>query len=128
MSHGDAPRNLRGRSRLQTEGGMSAALAFTITQHEYTQRVTSALRLAFVNERMPVKKLAEVAQSSLATAKNWWEQRNPPEGLYQLRLLATVPEYAAEVRKLSNMQANMDPEFERAANELFRAFQKARAQ
>jgi hypothetical protein len=102
----------------------AAALAFQITQAEYTKRATGALRLAFINERMPVKKLAEVAQSSIATAKNWWEQRNPPEGLYQLRLLAAVPEYAAEVRRLTNMQANMDPEFERDLQRLVTQYQR----
>lgn len=35
----------------------SAALAFSITQAEYTKRATGALRLAFINERMPVKRL-----------------------------------------------------------------------
>ncbi|HYF35720.1 MAG TPA: hypothetical protein VD994_10550 [Prosthecobacter sp.] len=106
----------------------SAALAFSITQAEYTKRTTGALRLAFINERMPVKRLAEVAQSSIATAKNWWEQRNPPEGLYQLRLLAAVPEYAAEVRRLTNMQANLDPEFERDLSRLFTQWQRVRGQ
>lgn len=105
---------------------MSSALAFQITQAEYTARMTGALRLAFVNERMPVKKLADVAQSSIATAKNWWEQRNPPEGLYHLRLLAAVPEYQAEVRRLTNMQANMDPKFERDLVTLFRTWQERR--
>lgn len=105
---------------------MRSALAFQITQAEYIARTTGSLRLAYVNERMPIKKLADDAGSSVATAKNWWEQRNAPEGLYHLRLLATVPEYQAEVRRLTNMQADMDPEFERDLARLLQTYQQKR--
>lgn len=125
MSHGDGKRKIQGPTALKLEGPMGA-LAFQLTQHEYTQRMTSALRLAFVNDRMPVKKLAEVAQSSIATAKNWYEGRNPPEGLYLARLLSVVPEFQAEYRRITSMEADLDPELSRELNNLLLSYQRVK--
>ena len=92
---------------------MSAALAFKINHGEYTKRITGAIRLAFVNERAPVKRIADAADCSLATAKNWWEQRCAPEGLHLMRLGAAVPEVGAEVRCVMGMEMELDPELQR---------------
>ncbi len=105
---------------------MSTALAFQISHQEYTQRLTGALRLAYVNERMPVKKIADTAGSSLATAKNWWEQRNPPEGLYLARLVNAVPELQAEYRRITAMETNNDPQLARAISELVQTWQRTK--
>lgn len=127
MSHGYRKRNLQGPTAHKLEGPMGA-LAFQLTQHEYTQRMTGALRLAFINERMPVKKLADVAQSSVATAKNWYEGRNPPEGLYLARLLSVVPEFQAEYRRITSMEADLDPELGRELNNVMLRLQRLRDQ
>lgn len=92
---------------------MSAALAFKITHGEYTKRITGQLRVAFANDRYPVKKIADVAECSVATAKNWWEQRCAPEGLHLARLVAVVPEVGGEYRRITNMETDLDPELER---------------
>lgn len=125
MSHGDGKRKIQGATAHKLEGPMSA-LAFQLTQHEYTQRLTGKLRLAVSNERMPVKRLAEMAQSSVATAKNWYEQRNPPEGLYLARLLSVVPEFQAEYRRITSMEADLDPELGRELNNLLLSYQRMR--
>lgn len=107
---------------------VAAALPiYQINQGELTQKLRGALVLAFSRERHPVKRLAEVADTNVATAKNWLEGRSTPQALQLLRLMATVPEFQAEVRKLTAMEADMDPEFARDFQKLATAFQARRA-
>lgn len=122
MSHGKGGRIFRPK----TDQLMPTALAFEIGQNEYTGLVRDALQRAFGRERHAIKRLATVANSNERTAKNWLEGRATPGGLHMLRLMATVPEFQAEVRRLTGMQSDMDPEFERELHDLFRAYQKVR--
>lgn len=98
---------------------MSAALPiFAINQGEYTDRVRGALQTAFGRLGHPVKHLAKCADVNITTAKNWLDGRSTPQGLHLLRLFAMVPELQAEVRRLTGMMADGDPEFDRALNDL----------
>lgn len=121
MSHEKVGRNFRsGKDHAMT------ALALEIGQNEYTEIVRDALRRAFGRERHAIKRLAGAANSNERTAKNWLEGKATPGGLHMLRLMATVPEFQAEVRRLTGMQADMDPEFERELHGLIRAYQRVR--
>jgi hypothetical protein len=106
---------------------MSAAIAlpiFQINQGQFTERVRTALVLHFSRERNAHKRLAERADVNVGTAKNWLEGRSVPQGLHLLRLMATVPELQAEVRRLCAMEADCDPELEREIHDLFRVWQR----
>lgn len=108
---------------------MSAAAAlpiFQINQGQFTERVKTALVLHFSRERNAHKRLAERADVNLGTAKNWLEGRSVPQGLHLLRLMATVPELGAEMRRLTGMMSDMDPEFERELHRMFDTYQRIR--
>lgn len=97
---------------------LAALPIFEINQGQYTERVRGALQMAFARFGHPVKQLARCADVNITTAKNWWEGKSTPQGLHLLRLFATVPELQAEVRRLTGMMADGDPEFDRALNDL----------
>lgn len=127
MSYGKRSQNFYGGrgSKVLTAVAVAAPV-FQINQGQYQGVVKGALRLAFVNEKYPVKKIAQIADTSEATAKNWWEGRSTPIGLHLLRLIATVPELQSEVRRLTAMESALDPSFERELHGLFDTFQKIR--
>lgn len=121
MSYGKKAQNISGAEGAKV---LPDAPVFQINQGEYQKRITGALRLAFVNDRFPVKKIAELADANEATAKNWWEGKSTPLGLNLLRLMATVPELHAEVRRLMAMGSDLDPMFEREMSKLVATFQR----
>ena len=120
FSHGKFEQKYRGvsGSTVLRGGRMNAALAFQLNHGEYTKRITGQLRVAFANDRYPVKRIADVADCSVATAKNWWEQRCAPEGLHLARLVAVVPEVAGEYRRITAMERDIDPELQRDMTQL----------
>jgi hypothetical protein len=119
MSREKGGRNFRSGSDQQM-----TALALEIGQGEYTTIVRDSLRRAFGAERHAVKRLASVANSNERTAKNWLDGRATPGGLHLLRLMATVPGFQAEIRRLTGMAADCDPEIEREISDLFRVWQR----
>ena len=129
FSQGKFGQKYRGTSRstVKRDSRMNAALAFQINHGEYTKRITGAIRLAFVNDRAPVKKIADAADCSVATARNWWEQRCAPEGLHLMRLEVMVPEVAAEARRIRGMESTMDPELERDLMQLYQTAARIKA-
>lgn len=105
---------------------MPSASVLKLGQNELAQAVGRALRSAFGSESAPIKRIANAANSNERAAKNWYEGRNCPDALYLLRLIATVPELQAEVRRLTGMVGDLDPEFERDFLRLMSTYQRKR--
>ncbi len=103
------------------------ALAVQLDTQIVTTRFAAALRAAFGETKAAAKNVARAANSNLRAAENWLAGRNAPDAVHMLRLMATVPEFAAEVRKLTGMASDMDPEFERDLSRLFTQWQRVRA-
>lgn len=119
MSHKFIDRNKHGGNREKYGARtVTAALAFNIGQDEFTAAICGALRRAFGEERSAVKRVAQVANSNIRAAENWWSGKNPPNGLHLTRLVAMVPEVQAEFRRLAAMESDLDPEIERHILEL----------
>lgn len=114
LKHADlaAPAGENSSSRSGEKSSPAPVVAFG--QHDLTEAVSGALQRAFAGRSSPVKEIARVANANVQTAKMWWQGRNCPDALYLLRLMAAVPELQAEVRRLTGMQADLDPEFDRA--------------
>jgi len=103
------------------------ALAVELDTQIVTMRFAAALRSAFGDTKAAAKNVARAANSNLRAAENWLAGRNAPDAVHMLRLMATVPEFAAEVRRLTGMQSDMDPEFSRDLSRLFEQWQRMRA-
>ena len=120
-SHGKAGRNFRGGN-----GPMMAAPVLALDQADYTSVIRETLQRAFASERNPVKRIAAAANTNIRTAKNWWEGRCTPGGLHLLKLMATVPAFQGEVRRLTAMESSLDPEFATAFDAALKAYTKAK--
>lgn len=88
--------------------------------------IASALRSAFGDEKSAIKRIMDVSRCEERAAKNWYQGKNAPNALYLLRLIATVPELQAEVRRLTAMQSDLDPHFERAMSQAVELFTRLR--
>lgn len=103
--------------------GVNAPI-LTMDQFDYQRTVSGTLKSAFGRERHGAKKLAGAAGTNVSTAKNWLDEKSTPQGLHLLRLIATVPEMASEVRRLTAM-TDADPEFARDFMRAMQTFQRA---
>ncbi len=102
------------------------ATARSLTRNDLNQRTAQVLRVVFGGLASPAKQLAAKAGASERTAVNWLDGKSSPDFLYALRLMETVPEFAAEVRRLTAMVGDIDPEFQRDFLKAVSAFQKMR--
>jgi len=85
-----------------------------IGERELAKRIGDALIVDFGNHKATNKEVAKKAGSpSVKTAENWTAGNNPPSLLYFLRLYAKSPALQAEVRRLTAMEAGIDPNFQR---------------
>lgn len=91
---------------------------------DMTTAVCGALRRAFDGTDSPVKRIARLANCNARTAEGWYQGKNMPDAVHLLRLMAQVPELAGEVRRLTGMEADVDPEFGQAFMQAMRAFSK----
>lgn len=103
---------------------LRAAPVHNISNDDLAQIVSRALQVAFSDRKSGVKEVQRVANTNERTAKNWWAGKNAPDGLNLLKLMAEVPELRAEVRRLTAMETDMDPHFERAMSDAMVLFQK----
>lgn len=73
--------------------------------------------------RNAVKKLAEIEDSNTRTAKGHYEGDSLPGVVAFLRTAQQCPTLKAYVRQVLQMETDLDPNFERELNNLFRAYQ-----
>jgi hypothetical protein len=97
----------------------------TLGQNELDKAHGEILRTAFGAASAPIARIAEIANVNERTAKNWYEGKCSPGLLSALRLMAHVPEYQGEMRRLAAMESDIDPNFERAMSEAITLFQQA---
>lgn len=99
------------------------APVMTLTQNALAETIGGVLRRAFGAERHAVKRLARATGASNRSAENWIAGECAPDAFYLLRLMATVPELASEVRRLTAM-GDADPEFLRDFTRAMQTFQR----
>jgi len=102
----------------------AAAPVLDMRRAEFTEIVCGALEAAVANTRNPAKSLARIANTNVRTAENWLSRKCTPRGLTLLQLIAKVPELQAEVRRLTAMEADLDPMLEQQLSHTFRLFQQ----
>jgi hypothetical protein len=101
--------------------------AYEITQGDWLKASQTAMQAHVGDNRSSAKKLADILECSPRTAENYLQGRTAPSGIHFLRALAVIPEFQAEVRRISQMQSDLDPEFERAANALLQIAQRRKS-
>ena len=117
---GSVPRNFRGRSTGNFRGQSPHPLSFDVTQNEWNHLSGAAIKAFMASEDLTAKEVAELLGCSDRTIDNYVEGKCSPAGLYHLRALTVIPEYAAEVMRVAGL-TETDPEFERAQMDLVRA-------
>jgi len=95
-----------------------------LSKAEAVSALVLPLRLAVAESRAPAKALARLAGCNPAAAKNWLQGRAAPNAVHLLTLLARVPEFQGEVRRLAGMEGAGEPGVERALAELVRQYQR----
>lgn len=115
-----APRNFRGRATGNFRGQCPQPLSFDVTQNEWNKLSGGAIKAFMASEDLTAKEVAELLGCSDRTIDNYVEGKCSPAGLYHLRALTVIPEYAAEVMRVAGL-TETDPEFERAQMDLVRA-------
>lgn len=104
-SRGGDPRNI--------SGGIAKPLAFGLTQKDWSDTSSAAMRAHVGDDRHASKRLGNILECSPRTAENFLLGRTTPSGIHFLRAYAMIPEFTAEVRRLTGMQQSQDPAFER---------------
>jgi len=87
-----------------------------------TMLVADALRADFGTSDHAVKRIARAANSNVRSAKNWLAGDNMPLGVHFLKLMAHSPTLRAEVRRLTAMEIEAHPDFQRYFNDAVRIF------
>lgn len=123
-STGTVARKFRGDKRGKLRGEQGSNLAFGLTQLEWNEISAEAMRRHVGNDRSGAKLIADRLECSPRTAENYLQAKTAPSGIHFLRALAVIPEFQAEVRRISQMQTDMDPELERATAALLQAYQR----
>ena len=118
---GTFPGRATGKSRM-------TALALRIGRYEAEQALSRPLQSTYGFGRAAAKRLARDADINTRTAEDLINGEHLPSGLTFLRLLATVPEFAAEVRRITGLHADLDPRLERDTQQLLQTFQRWQAQ
>lgn len=100
----------------------AAAPIMSIDQRDYETAIHGSLRRAFGDHPHPVKRLATIANTNVRTSKNWWHGVCAPGGLHLLKLVASDATFAAEIRRLTGMASDLDPELERDISALVQSY------
>jgi hypothetical protein len=91
------------------------------------KRIANALAVDFGNLKAANKEVANTSGASIKSAENWTGGYNPPSLLYFLRLYAKSPALQAEVRRLTAMETDHDPDFQRDLSALINQLQRMQA-
>jgi hypothetical protein len=118
MSCDQDPRKVLRNSRMTYHAPVMA-----LSQNDLASTIGETLRRVFGTERHASKRLAQITGASNRSAENWIAGENAPDAFHLLRLMATVPELASEIRRLTAM-TDTDPEFARDFARAMRTFQR----
>jgi hypothetical protein len=111
--HAAIGRRDRGDRRGNNSGQNAKPLAFELTQKAWMDAASQAMRDHVGDDRHAAKRLGNILECSPRTAENFLLGRTTPSGIHFLRAYAMIPEFTAEVRRLTGMAQSMDPAFER---------------
>lgn len=111
--HAPIARRDRGDRRGNINAQSAKPLAFELTQKAWMDASSQAMREHVGDDRHAAKRLGNILECSPRTAENFLLGRTTPSGIHFLRAYAMIPEFTAEVRRLTGMQQSMDPMFER---------------
>lgn len=102
--------------------------AYELTQGDWLKISADAMKRHVQGFESEAKRLADILKCSPRTAENYLQARTAPSGLHLLRALASIPEFEAEVRRISAMETNSDPHLERAMSALVNAYQRRKGE
>ena len=91
-----------------------------IHERDLAKQVADALVVDFGQYRATHKRIARITGATEKTAENWTSGANTPHLVYFLRLLPHSPALRGVVRKLCQMEADLDPDFQKAFAEFMR--------
>ncbi len=111
--HAPIARRERGDARGNFNAQSAKPLAFELTQRAWMDASAAAMRAHVGDDRHAAKRLGTILECSPRTAENFLLARTTPSGIHFLRAYAMIPEFTAEVRRLTGMAQSMDPAFER---------------
>jgi hypothetical protein len=95
-----------------------------ITERQFAQIVSDALQAHYGPMKGSAKCCANDAGASVATAKNWLSGLCPPSSVYLKRLESKVPGLAAEMRRLTAMEAEQSADFQQQLSLLMTMLQQ----
>ncbi len=100
---------------------------FEISAREGAELCSLVVRNHYANHASPIKQFARDQDINEHTARNIYEGRNAPSFHTLLKMVATIPELASEVRRLTGLLEDLDPEFDRALSRVMQEFDKMKA-
>ena len=101
-------------------------LCADLTTDTVAEVIRNALQQDFGQQRHATKRIARAAEASERSAENWMSGKGIPGGIHLLRLMSQSPTLAAEVRRITAMEAEQDPDTERAISAAVQAYLKVR--
>ncbi len=96
----------------------------SMSPNDLAQITARALIAEYGHLKNPIGTVQEAINCNERTAENYLAGKCAPNAVYLLRLLASVPAFAAEVRRLTAMEADLDPRFQRDFMRAVQAFQR----
>lgn len=97
-----------------------------ITPSDLAKTVAGALVVDFGDYTAKHKRIAKAAgAASEKSAENWTQGHNPPSFLHGLRLMAKSPTLRKEIMRLCDLEAGLDPDFQRDLIALIQRMQAA---
>lgn len=101
---------------------------YELSARESAEICSLVVRGHYSQHASPIKQFARDVEINEHTARNIYEGRNAPNFLTTLKMIAAIPAFAAEARRLAGMEANLDPGFNEALNRVMQEFTKMQAQ
>lgn len=100
---------------------MSAAAALD-DRTTFNARLATTLRSVYGNRPDPHKAMARDAQSTPRATKNWWDGENCPGLWHFIQMARREPALKAEVARLLDLEADLDPMLEQHMSALVQAY------
>ena len=117
------PTDERRQNFLPVSGRNPVSAAAAITTDSVTAWCATTLRKLYGSD---AKRLAREAGANTDAARNWLQGKNAVSLTCFLRIAATRPELMAEARRITAMDADLDPQTEAALVNLVQSYLRRR--
>jgi len=84
-----------------------------VSKEQTAERVAFALQAWGRDKSAPISRVQQIAGVDRKTAAAWYNGKSPPQSEHLFTLARKIPELQGEVRRLSGMDADLDPDFQR---------------